>query len=109
MCKGDNKTGSLIRTLHKKFSTHILFNNHFIYFASLKDRIGCSEESIDLPEGVASVESLIAHLSTLHGEQWSSIINGSTVLIAVNHEMSDRSAPVKEGDEVAFFPPVTGG
>ena len=80
-----------------------------IYFASLKDRIGRSEESIDLPESVSSVESLIDHLSTLHGEEWSSIINGSTILVAVNHEMSDRAASIKEGDEVAFFPPVTGG
>jgi molybdopterin synthase sulfur carrier subunit len=80
-----------------------------VYFASLKDRMGRSEESVDLPESVRSVDSLIEHLSTLHGEDWSSIINGSTVLVAVNHEMSDRSAPVKEGDEVAFFPPVTGG
>jgi len=80
-----------------------------VYFASLKDRIGRSEESIDLPNAVDSVQSLIDHLSTLHGDEWSSIINGSTVLVAVNHEMSDRTAPVKEGDEVAFFPPVTGG
>jgi molybdopterin synthase sulfur carrier subunit len=80
-----------------------------VYFASLKDRIGRSEESIDLPEGISTVDSLIDHLSILHGEEWSSTINGSTVLVAVNHEMSDRSAPIKEGDEVAFFPPVTGG
>ena len=80
-----------------------------VYFASLKDRIGRSEESVDLPESVGSVDSLIEYLSTQNGEEWSSIINGSTVLVAVNHEMSDRSAPVKEGDEVAFFPPVTGG
>jgi molybdopterin synthase sulfur carrier subunit len=80
-----------------------------VYFASLKDRIGRSEESIDLPMSVSSVDSLIEHLSTRHGDEWSSIINGSTVLVAVNHEMSDRSAPVREGDEVAFFPPVTGG
>jgi len=80
-----------------------------VYFASLKDRIGRSEESIDLPMSVSSVDSLIEHLSSLHGDEWSSIINGSTVLVAVNHEMSDRSAPVREGDEVAFFPPVTGG
>jgi molybdopterin synthase sulfur carrier subunit len=80
-----------------------------VYFASLKDRIGRSEERIDLPMSVSSVDSLIEYLSTLHGDEWSSIINGSTVLVAVNHEMSDRSAPVREGDEVAFFPPVTGG
>ena len=80
-----------------------------VYFASLKDRIGRSEESIDLPEGICSVDSLIDHLSSLHGEEWSSIINGSTVLVAVNHEMSDRNASIHNGDEVAFFPPVTGG
>jgi molybdopterin synthase sulfur carrier subunit len=80
-----------------------------VYFASLKDRMGRSEESVALPESVRSVDSLIDHLTTVHGEEWSSIINGSTVLVAVNHEMSDRNAPVQEGDEVAFFPPVTGG
>lgn len=80
-----------------------------IYFASLRDRIGRAEEQLELPSGVSNLTELIAHLADTHGSTWSNHINGSPVLTAVNHEMCERTAAIKDGDEIAFFPPVTGG
>jgi len=80
-----------------------------IYFASLRDRIGRAEEQLELPPQVATLSDLIAHLSELHGPAWSEQINSTPVLTAVNHEMCERSQSIKDGDEIAFFPPVTGG
>ena len=80
-----------------------------VYFASLRDRIGRAQEQIEKPEGVTTLEDLIVHMADLHGSEWADLINGSPVLSAVNHEMCERTEPVKDGDEIAFFPPVTGG
>lgn len=80
-----------------------------IYFASLRDRIGRAEEQLELPAQVATLSDLIAHLSELHGAVWSEQINSTPVLTAINHEMCERSQSIKDGDEIAFFPPVTGG
>ena len=71
------------------------------YFASLAEELGCREEQI-----TAAQASTVA-------DAWQAA-NGAralpdNVLSAVNHEYVERSYPVKEGDEVAFFPPVTGG
>ena len=80
-----------------------------IYFASLKEKIGRPDEQVELPEAVANLADLISHLSHLHGAAWTDAINGTPVLTAVNHEMCERSASIQDGDEIAFFPPVTGG
>ena len=80
-----------------------------VYFASLKDKIGRSEETLELPAGVENLTQLVEALSAMHGDAWSAVINGSTILSAVNHEMCEPSQTIKDGDEIAFFPPVTGG
>ena len=80
-----------------------------IYFASLKEKVGRAEEQVELPESVVTLADLIEHLSEHLGSSWSDAINSTPVLTAVNHEMCERSESIKDGDEIAFFPPVTGG
>ena len=80
-----------------------------IYFASLKEKIGRAEEQIELPAEVNTLADLVAHMGKLHGAAWTDAITGSPILTAVNHEMCERSQAIKDGDEIAFFPPVTGG
>jgi molybdopterin synthase sulfur carrier subunit len=79
-----------------------------LYFASLREAVGCSEEELALPAGVASVGGLRAHLAA-RGERWQALAPGQRVRAAVNHHMAGPEAPLAAGDEVAFFPPVTGG
>ena len=72
------------------------------YFASMRDRVGRAEESVSLDRDMATVEDIWKHVSA--GED----LPGNT-LIAVNMEYTDASQLLRDGDEVAFFPPVTGG
>lgn len=79
-----------------------------LYFAGLREAVGSSGERLALPEGVATVSDLRAHLAA-RGEVWHALAAGRQVRAAVNQRMVDGDAAVAAGDEVAFFPPVTGG
>ena len=77
------------------------------YFASLREALG-PQETVELPAGStlgALRDQLIAR-SPRHAE---ALARGRALRGAVNQAMSDEAAPVPEGAEVAFFPPVTGG
>lgn len=80
-----------------------------LYFASLREQLGSAGEDLDLPAGVANVDALRSLLAA-RSSAWKSALQGRTALrVAVNQEMADAATPVKSGDEIAFFPPVTGG
>ena len=78
-----------------------------VLFAALREQLDCSELSIS-NENINTVAELKRHLSE-QNLQWQQILNNGSLLSAVNHNMVDGSHVVKSGDEVAFFPPVTGG
>jgi len=80
-----------------------------LYFAWLKTRTGVAMESVDPPADVRTVSGLVDWLrrqSAGHGE---ALANTDVFRVAVNHEFADFDDPVGPDDEVAFFPPVTGG
>ena len=80
-----------------------------LYFASLAETLGLKSEQLDLPADCESVADLIALLRN-RGEPFDRIFDGKTrVLVAVNQEMGDSGMQIGGGDEIAFFPPVTGG
>jgi len=80
-----------------------------LYFASLRDRLGSSGENIDLPEGTGDIATLKAHLAR-RGGVWKDVFaEDELVLAAVNQEMAQSDTSIKDGDEIGFFPPVTGG
>lgn len=79
------------------------------YFASIRERLGCDMELLATPPALATVNEVIDALVQKHGEPWSKVLREGRVLAAVNQLVSELNAPVKDGDEVAFFPPVTGG
>lgn len=80
-----------------------------LYFARLGEALGISSESLDLPPDCANVETLIKLLRA-RGEPYDTALCGETrVLVAINQEMEDYAAHIRPGDEIAFFPPVTGG
>ncbi len=80
-----------------------------LYFAALREQVGIASEEIDLPREVVTVAGLRAHLAQ-RGDAWkSALAEGKLIRMAVNQDMAKPSASIKAGDEVAFFPPVTGG
>ena len=79
------------------------------YFARLSESLNVKSEEVEFNEQNNTVESLIQNLVT-RGEPWTTEFSAENkILVAVNHELSDRQATLKQNDEVAFFPPVTGG
>lgn len=80
-----------------------------LYFASLAETLGLRSEKLELPEGCAKVTDLVALLRT-RGEAFDSTFDGNTrILVAINQQMSEPDADICDSDEIAFFPPVTGG
>ena len=80
-----------------------------LYFARLRERLGRSEETLLLPAGVATVADLTAGLRARDSAGAAAFADAATVRAAVNQAFAPPSTPVADGDEVAFFPPVTGG
>lgn len=80
-----------------------------LYFASLRQRIGVAEEDVAPPEDVRDVAGLIAWLRARSPAHEAGFAATSRVRAAVNQDFAQGSDPVAAGDEVAFFPPVTGG
>ena len=77
-------------------------------FARFREKIGQEEEQLPLPDGVASVAALQDHLAA-RGGAWALLSRDEQVLVAVNQEMAGPEHSIQAGDEVAFFPPVSGG
>jgi sulfur-carrier protein len=80
-----------------------------MFFAGLREQLGSAGEEIELPAGVTTLAGLRAHLRTRGGNYERAFSDKALVRMALNQEMAQPTAPVKAGDEVAFFPPVTGG
>ncbi len=80
-----------------------------LYFAWLRERVGVSEETLSLPESVVTVADLILYLASLDQRHAAAFKDRKTVRCAVNQEFADPATVLRPGDEVAFFPPVTGG
>lgn len=80
-----------------------------LYFAGLREALGLPTEALDLLEGMATVGDVRTHLAARGGKWAEQFAPTRNVRSAVNQLMVPARAPVKDGDEVAFFPPVTGG
>jgi len=79
------------------------------FFASLREALGISQEVIEVPEAVKTISDLRLHLIG-RGNSWAEVLaDGKVLRCALNQRMVDPNALLKEGAEVAFFPPVTGG
>lgn len=80
-----------------------------LYFARLKETLKFSTEELELPDEVMTILKLKAYLAK-RNDTWQQMLMGKLkVRGAINHELVDDSALIVDGDEVAFFPPVTGG
>jgi molybdopterin synthase sulfur carrier subunit len=79
-----------------------------LYFAGLRETIGTGVESIDLPAGVATLAQLRDCLAA-RGERHAVLLTAKNLRAAVNQKMAGMDGAIADGDEIAFFPPVTGG
>ena len=80
-----------------------------LYFAWLRSRIGVAEEDVAPPAEVLTVGDLLAWLRQRSEGHGAALKDLAIVRVAVNQEFARADHPVKAGDEVALFPPVTGG
>jgi molybdopterin converting factor subunit 1 len=80
-----------------------------LYFAWLRERVGCGEERVALPEGVDRVDRLVDWLAARSPGHAAAFERRAVVRCAVNQSFAAADGAIQPGDEVAFFPPVTGG
>ncbi len=80
-----------------------------LYFAWLRARIGCAEEELALPAEIRDVAGLLDWLQVRGPRFAEALRDPSVVRVAVNQDYVGREHPVRDGDEIAIFPPVTGG
>lgn len=79
------------------------------YFARLREQLGLESEEFEADPEIRDIDSVV-RLLTARGGVWADLFDhDQPVLVAVNQEMARDRTPVHDGDEVAFFPPVTGG
>tara|TARA_R110000822_G_scaffold59736_32_gene149192 strand:- start:5073 stop:5321 length:249 start_codon:yes stop_codon:yes gene_type:complete len=79
-----------------------------LFFGSLREQLGTGELNAALPDGVETIGQLLAKLQT-QGDEWKLALGTGNVLFAVNQDMVDENTAINDSDEVALFPPVTGG
>ena len=80
-----------------------------LYFAWVRTNIGKAEEEVAAPAHVQTVEDLLDWLATLGPHYAAALDRRNVVKVAVNHEYVEHDHPVRPDDEIALFPPVTGG
>jgi sulfur-carrier protein len=80
-----------------------------LYFAWLRERVGVAQETLSPPNSVATVADLLEYLANLDQRHAEAFKNRKSVRCAVNQEFAEAATLLRPGDEVAFFPPVTGG
>jgi molybdopterin synthase sulfur carrier subunit len=78
-------------------------------FASLREVLGTGGLELELPEHVVTVEQLAAYLVQQQGADWAILQDATRVLVAVDHSVATKASSIAQAQEVAFFPPMTGG
>ncbi len=78
-----------------------------VFFAALREQLDCSELTIS-SKNITTVADLKQQLASSN-DQWQALFGNTSLLSAVNHDIVDSEQQIKSGDEVAFFPPITGG
>ncbi|GGC63627.1 molybdopterin synthase sulfur carrier subunit [Siccirubricoccus deserti] len=80
-----------------------------LYFAWVRQKVGVAEEAVSPPDEVRDIGGLMAWLAVRSPGHAAAFANAKTIRAAVNQDFAGPDHPVRRGDEIAFFPPVTGG
>jgi molybdopterin synthase sulfur carrier subunit len=79
-----------------------------VFFASVREQLGIDRLDVEICSE-QSVDEMLRALILEKGALWGDVLGQKHILVAVNHEMTAKDTIIKDGDEIAFFPPVTGG
>ena len=80
-----------------------------LYFAWLKEHTGCATEIINVPPEIKTIGEWIPFIASKSSGHKTALGNMKAVRIAVNRVYADMTTTINDDDEIAFFPPVTGG
>jgi len=80
-----------------------------LFFASLREQLDCAQLELDWSDTIQDLNSLQAFLGDSRGESWAAALGQHNLIRAVNQVVVEDNTALRDGDEVAFFPPVTGG
>lgn len=84
-------------------------NVKLLYFAWLRERIGAAEEDLAVPDDVITIADLVAWLRLRSAGHLAAFATTASLRCAVNQDFATPETKIATGDEIAFFPPVTGG
>ena len=79
------------------------------YFASVREAMGRADEQLEMPAGIATVAELITHLRGADPDFDRMCADHETILVAVNQAVAGHDRSISDEDEIAFFPPMSGG
>ena len=80
-----------------------------LYFAWLRQKTGIDAEDVEMPPEISDVAGLLGWLKERNSDFADALADFDSIRVAVNQEFAELDAPVAQGDEVAIFPPMTGG
>lgn len=80
-----------------------------LFFARIREQLGCAGLELNFQDDMVTLAALQTSLIAAHEPRWEQVLNAPNVIRAVNQQLADLDHPLADGDEVAFFPPVTGG
>ena len=83
---------------------------NILFFAGIREMFGFKEKNIKIEESINSPEKLVKFLIEKEQGSWIKLLSSKDLIrVAINQEISEWSSTLKDGDELAFFPPITGG
>jgi molybdopterin synthase sulfur carrier subunit len=80
-----------------------------LFFARVREQLGCASLELPWPETGLDLDGLQEQLSCERGAQWREVLGQDNMIRAVNQSVAAGNSALSDGDEIAFFPPVTGG
>jgi len=80
-----------------------------LFFASVREQVGCSSVELPWPAAGSDLDTLQEKLCLQRGAAWRAVLAQDNIIRAVNQVVVTDNCALHDGDEVAFFPPVTGG